>query len=87
MDGTRLRRAVKAAAVGCAALLACAGLSVAATRDSSPVYHGCVGPSGLPPRPAFAVARRTLSPFAFLLALLKRGLARGRLGSAEIDSG
>jgi hypothetical protein len=46
-NGSRLRRAVKAAAIGCAVLLACAGLSVAATRDSVPTYHGCVGPLGL----------------------------------------
>jgi hypothetical protein len=36
-------RAAKAGAVGVLILLACAGLSVAATRDSSSVtYHGCV---------------------------------------------
>jgi len=38
-----LRRAAKAAATGCVVVLACAGLSVAATRDSNPTYHGCVG--------------------------------------------
>jgi hypothetical protein len=46
-NGSKLRRAAKAAGIGCAALLACAGLSVAATRDSVPTYHGCVGPAGL----------------------------------------
>jgi len=35
-------RAAKALATGCLVVLGCAGLSLAATRDASPVYHGCV---------------------------------------------
>jgi hypothetical protein len=46
-NGSKVRRVAKAAGIGCAVLLACAGLSVAATRDSVPTYHGCVGLAGL----------------------------------------